>query len=61
MTAASILDDLALEATRAEKDGLARGLGERALLLRFEIKDILANMTPPRTKTITTPFTRKRI
>jgi hypothetical protein len=58
MTAASILDNLALDATEAEKDGLARGLGERALLLRFEIKDIMANMTPPK-KTITTPFTRE--
>ncbi len=58
MTAASILDDLALDATEAEKPALARGLQERALLLRFEIKDIMANMTPPK-KTITTPFTRE--
>ena len=59
MTAASILDDLALDATEAEKPALARGLQERALLLRFEIKDILANLTPPKKKIITTNFTRE--
>ncbi|KKL75630.1 hypothetical protein LCGC14_2052980 [marine sediment metagenome] len=61
MTAASIIDDLNLDATEAEKFELAGKLGERALLLRHEIQHILANMTPPKTKTITTPFTRKRI
>lgn len=61
MTAASILDDLSLEATDAEKFELARKLQEKAILLRFEINHILANMTPPKPKTITTPFTRKRI
>jgi len=61
MTAASIIDDFALDATEAEKFDLAGKLGERALLLRHEIQHILANMTPPKTKTITTPFTRKRI
>ena len=60
MTAASIIDDLALDAIEAEKFELARKLGERALLLRFEINHILANMTPPKAKTITTPFTRLR-
>ena len=59
MTAASIIDDLALEAIEAEKFELARKLGERALLLRFEINHILANMTPPKKKTLTTPFTRE--
>jgi hypothetical protein len=58
MTAASILDDLALDATEAEKPQLAEQLQQRAVLLRFEIKDLFANMTPP-SKTITTPFTRK--
>ena len=61
MTAASIIDDFALDATDAEKFELARKLGEKAFLLRFEIQHILANLTPPRTRTITTPFTRKRI
>jgi hypothetical protein len=60
MTAASILDDLALDAIEAEKFELARKLTERALLLRFEINHIMANMTPPN-KLITTPFTRKRV
>ena len=60
MTAASIIDDLALDAIEAEKFELARKLTERALLLRFEINHIMANMTPPN-KLITTPFTRKRV
>ncbi len=60
MTAASILDDLALDATDAEKPALARGLQEKALLLRFEIQHILANLTPP-IKKVTTPWTRGRI
>jgi hypothetical protein len=58
MTAASILDDLALDATDAEKFGLAKGLENKALLLRFEISGLMASMTPPK-KTITTPFTRE--
>ena len=61
MTTASILDDLALDATEDEKPALANGLQERALLLRHEIQHILANMTPPVSKKITTPFTRKRV
>ena len=60
MTAASIIDDLALDAIEAEKFELARKLTERALLLRFEINHIMANLTPPN-KLITTPFTRKRV
>jgi hypothetical protein len=59
MTAASIIDDLALDATEAEKETLARSLQSRALLLRFEINDILASMTPPKKKIVTTPFTRE--
>ncbi len=59
MTAASIIDDFALDATEAEKFELARKLQERALLLRHEIQHILANMTPPPRKRITTPFTRE--
>ena len=61
MTAASILDDLALEAMEAEKDALAQNLQGKALLLRFEIQHILNTMTPPGKKTITTPFTKKRV
>ena len=59
MTAASILDDLALDAIEAEKEILARGLQEKALLLRFEIQHIQANMTPPKRRVLTTPFTRE--
>ena len=59
MTAASILDDLALDATEAEKENLSNQLKEKALLLRLEIQHILANMTPPKRKVITTSFTRE--
>jgi hypothetical protein len=59
MTAASILDDLALDAIEAEKPILSQQLSLKAATLRLEIANILANMTPPKKKTITTPFTRE--
>lgn len=59
MTAASIIDDLALDAIEAEKPTLAEKLSLKAATLRLEIADILANMTPPKKKIITTPFTRE--
>ncbi len=58
MTAASIIDDFALDAVEVEKPRLAENLQNKALMLRFEIADIMASMTPPKKKTITTPFTR---
>ena len=58
MTAAAILDDLALDATEAEKPQLSEQLQIKALLLRNEIQHISNSMTPPRKKIITTPFTR---
>ena len=59
MTAASIIDDFALDAIEAEKFELARKLQEKALLLRFEIKGIADSLTPPKKKIVTTPFTRE--
>ncbi|KKN25157.1 hypothetical protein LCGC14_0887660 [marine sediment metagenome] len=59
MTAASILDDLALDAMEAEKEALANNLRGKALELRFEIQHILNTMTPPAKKIVTTPFTRE--
>lgn len=59
MTVASILDDLALDATEAEKTTLAEGLQVKALMLRSEIAGLMASMTPPKKKIITTPFTRE--
>ena len=59
MTVASILDDLALDATEAEKPQLAEQLQVKALMLRNEIAGLMASMTPPKKKIITTPFTRK--
>ena len=58
MTAASILDDLALEATEAEKPQLSEQRQIKALLLRNEISGLVGSMTPPRKKIITSPFTR---
>jgi hypothetical protein len=58
MTTAAILDDLALEATEAEKTQLSEQLQIKALLLRSEIKHLVASMTSPKKKIITTPFTR---
>ena len=60
MTAASIFDDLAIDATEAEKPQLSEALQVKALVLRNEIAGILASMTPPKKKVITTPFTRPR-
>jgi hypothetical protein len=59
MTAASLIDDLALDAIEAEKPQLAENLQNKAIFLRFEIGDLLANLTPPKKKIITTPFTRE--
>jgi hypothetical protein len=58
MTAASIIDDFALEALEAEKFRLAEQLQIKALLLRSEIRGIVDSMTPPKKKKITSPFTR---
>lgn len=58
MTAASIIDDLALDATEAEKPQLSEQLQIKALLLRNEISGLVASMTPPKKKIITSPFTR---
>ena len=58
MTTASIIDDLALDATEAEKPQLSEALQVKALVLRNEIADITLNLTPPKKKIITTPFTR---
>jgi hypothetical protein len=58
MTAASILDDLALKAIEAEKTQLAQSLQIQAMLLRDAVFGIVAGMTPPKKKTVTTPFTR---
>jgi hypothetical protein len=58
MTAASIIDDLALDATEAEKPQLSEQLQIKAMLLRNEVASLIASMTPPKKKTVTTPFTR---
>lgn len=58
MTTASIIDDLALDAIEAEKPQLAEALQVKAMMLRNEIADLIASMTPPKKKVITTPFTR---
>ena len=58
MTTASILDDLALDATEAEKPQLSGQLQIKAMMLRNEISGIMASMTPPKKKIVTTPFTR---
>jgi len=60
MTTASIIDDLALDAIEAEKPQLAESLQVKAMMLRNEIAGIIASMTPPKKKIITTPFTRPR-
>ena len=58
MTAASILDDSALEAIEREKKDLAAMLVAKADKLRADITDLAANMAPPKKKTVTSPFTR---
>ena len=46
LTAASLLEDLALAARRAEKEGLAAALDSKAANLRVAIHPILQTMTP---------------
>ena len=58
ITAASILDDSALEAIEREKKDLAAMLVAKADRLRADITDLAANMAPPKKKAVTTPFTR---
>ena len=60
MTAASIIDDFALDATAAEKFTLAERLMIKAATLRFDVQNLILTMTPPKRKKVTDVWSRAK-